>query len=72
MRSFSKLFGQSQAPTAAATNQPAKLTLEAFFDLKYYAFIQATKRRSKHDFYLFNSVRFIVSGIRPVCQSATA
>ena len=31
MRSFSKLFGQSQAPTAAATNQPAKLTLEAFF-----------------------------------------
>ena len=27
MRSFSKLFGQSQAPTAAATNQPAKLTL---------------------------------------------
>ena len=60
MRSFSKLFGQSQAPTAAATNQPAKLTLEAFFDLKYYAFIQATKRRSKHDFYLFNK------HIRPV------
>jgi len=60
MRSFSKLFGQSQAPTAAATIQPAKLTLEAFFDLKYYAFIQATKRRSKHDFYLFNK------HIRPV------
>ncbi|WP_375254593.1 tyrosine-type recombinase/integrase [Yoonia sp.] len=60
MRSFSKLFGQSQAPAAAATNQPAKLTLEAFFDLKYYAFIQATKRRSKHDFYLFNK------HIRPV------
>jgi integrase len=60
VRSFFKLFGQSQAPTTAATNQPAKLTLEAFFDLKYYAFVQATKRRSKHDFYLFNK------HIRPV------
>ena len=45
MRSFSKLFGQSQAPTAAATNQPATLTLEAFFDLKYYAFIQSYARK---------------------------
>ena len=51
MRSLSKLFRQ---PTAAATNQRAALTLEAFFDLKYYAFVKATKRRSTHDLYLFN------------------
>ena len=50
MRSLSKLFRQSKAPI----NQRAVLTLEAFFDLKYYAFVKATKRRSTHDLYLFN------------------
>ena len=54
MRSLSKLFRHSTAPTAAPTNQRAALTLEAFFDLKYYAFVKATKRRSTHDLYLFN------------------
>ncbi len=54
MRSLSKLFRHTTAPTTAPTTQRAALTLEAFFDLKYYAFIKATKRRSTHDLYLFN------------------
>jgi integrase len=54
LRSLSKLFRQSTAPTVAATNQRTALTLGAFFDLKYYAFVKATKRRSTHDLYLFN------------------
>lgn len=54
MRSLSKLFRHSTAPTTAPTTQRAAPTLEAFFDLKYYAFVKATKRRSTHDLYLFN------------------
>jgi integrase len=51
MRSISKLFRKHQD---APKQRAEQLTLNAFFDLKYYAFAQATKRRSMHDLYLFN------------------
>jgi integrase len=54
LRSLSKLFRHPRRTDVTTTKQRAALTLEAFFDLKYYAFVKATKRRSTHDLYLFN------------------
>jgi integrase len=54
MRSLPKLFSYAKNAEVEAPKQRTALTLEAFFDDKYYAFVKATKRRSTHDLYLFN------------------
>lgn len=54
LRSLSKLFSKREPSVANSTTVPMPMTLAEFFDLKYLAFIRATKRRSTHDVYLFN------------------
>ena len=57
MRQMLELF---RKPKLAPDKLSIKFTLNEFFDQKYYAFAQATKRKSQHDLYLFNK------HIRPV------
>ena len=54
MMSISKLFSKREPSAANSAAVPTQMTLAEFFDLKYRSFIQATKRRSSHDVYLFN------------------
>ena len=63
MVSISKLFRKASSATPPSS---AKLTLNAFFDLKYRSFIQATKRRSTHDVYLFNKHIRPTLGAKPL------
>lgn len=56
MRSLSQMFSQRRVAQVAPApvSAPRPLTLAEFFDLKYYTFIKATKRRASHDMYVFN------------------
>lgn len=54
MQSIRKLFRNYNSSKNSLAESDKRLTLAEFFDVKFFIFVRATKRRSTHDLYLFN------------------